>query len=613
MDRLTYLRQKAAGLPLCPGVYLMKNSSGEIIYVGKSKKLKNRVGSYFVNTNHGIKTDVMVSHVADFETILCDSEIEALTLENILIKKHTPKYNINLKDAKSYPYIKIADEPFPRISFSRDRKNDRAFYYGPYQSASVAHAAIETVNRAFSLPTCKRKFPRDIGKERPCIYAQMHRCIAPCTGNISEEEYSKIIASAKSILTGDIHSTVKALETQMLAYANEEKFEEAGRVRDTIRSLAALKEKQKIILDTDSTRDIWACFSNDLCHVLSTLAVRDGAISSKNDFLFGGGEIFDSESITLFLYNHYTQNPPPHEILLGFELESGDLELLSEYLKDIAGKKCEIKTPKIGKLRHVCEMAEKNAKEAAEKHVAAQEKSDKTLIELAKLLQLEVIPERVEAYDISNLGSEHITAGMIVYSNGKFLKSDYRQFKIKSADGKPDDYLSMREALSRRLAHLSDGTGSSLSSTPDLILIDGGVGHIGVVNDVMREMNITIPAFGMVKDDFHKTRALTDGENEINIALHNSVFHLIYKIQEEVHRYTVGAMQNAKRKTLKHSELENISGIGKTKAKYLLSRFGSVKRIAELDESALTGEKITAADAHAIAEYFKKRKGDTNL
>ena len=604
--KIEYLKEKAAALPLLPGVYLMKNEAGSIIYVGKSKKLKNRVSSYFIDTEHGIKTQRMVSQVRDFDTIICKTEIEALTLENTLIKKHTPKYNINLKDSKSYPYIKITGEPFPKIIMSRERRDDGATYLGPYSGTGIVYDAIETVQKIFRLPTCKRSFPRDIGKERPCIYRQMGRCMAPCTGEISQKEYLRHVESARHVLSGNIKKTSELLTREMYAAAEEERFEEAARLRDTVNSLKALKEKQKVVIDTDSLVDIWAVYTCDFCGVITVLSVRDGALNSKNDFLFPKAELLDDAALVSFMFNYYTTNTVPPKIALAGKIEDEALSLLSDFTATL-GKKTEIRIPQRGALRSLCDMALANARERADKHVSDSEKADMTLARLASLCSLEALPERIEAYDISNLGTEHITAGMIVFENGAFKKSDYRRFKITDIDG-TDDYASMREAISRRLSHIDDGS-PSLGEEPDLILLDGGKGHVNAVREVINSLGYGhIPLFGMVKDDYHKTRELTDGENDIGIAHENSVFVMLYKIQEEVHRYTVTSMHSAKRRDMRRSRLEDIAGIGKIKAKKLLLRFGSIKRIAEMSEQELLLSGLSAPDAHNIAEYFKSDK-----
>jgi excinuclease ABC subunit C len=600
---ITELRKKAAALPLQPGVYMMKDKHGKIIYVGKSRKLKNRVSSYFVG-EHNRKTERMVAQVADFDTILCDSEMEALSLENVLIKQHTPHYNIKLKDAKSYPYIKLTDGSYPRLLVTRDRGAGHGRYFGPYSGTSAAYAAADAVNRIFRLPTCRRVFPRDIGKERPCLYYQLGRCVAPCTGNVSEADYEKTVQSACAVLSGGVRDTVRLLEEEMLHYASNERFEDAARCRDSIAALNHLQEKQKVVADAHVEQDVFAVYADDTCGVLAMLTVREGKLCGKNEFVFSAAEIPDEESLSAFLYDFYRDGSKlPREVLLAFSLEEEEYETLSAVFSERAGRRVTLHTPQRGAKRSLCAMAEANAKEKAARYAADMVREDKTLISLCHLLGLEVLPERIEAYDISNLGAEHIKAAMVVYAEGGMKRSDYRTFSIKSTDG-IDDYAATREALTRRLSHVGDGS-PSLGTAPDLILLDGGRGHVHVGRAVLAELGLDIPIFGMVKDDFHKTRALTDGENEISIALDGGVFAMIYKIQEEVHRVAVRQTMGAKRKTLRRSKLEDIPGIGPARAKLLLSAFGGLsklKRARQDDIAAVRG--ISAGDAASVYRYF---------
>ena len=584
----------------------MKNKDGKIIYVGKSKKLKNRVSSYFSGKANSYKTAKMVSLVCDFDTILCDSEIEALTLENTLIKKHTPKYNIKLKDSKSYPYIKITDEPYPKLIVTRERSGEGS-YYGPYSGMSEAHSAKDAIGRVFLLPNCKRVFPRDIGKERPCLYRQMKRCCAPCAGDITENEYNLLIKSAKKVLEGKTAETVAELEKQMLAFAEKEQFEDALRCRDSIFALRKLSDKQKAVTDDKTQIDAISLYNDDLCGVISILSIRDGLLISKNEFLFSAEELFGSDAFSAFLFEYYAEsNRIPREILVDVALEEEDADALSAYLKEKAGHKVTLTEPKRSEKKKLCLMAEANAKERAARYRSEIEREDKALILLAKTLKLEILPERIEAYDISNIGKEHITASMVVYEDGRMKKSDYRSFKIKTTDG-VDDYGAMREALSRRLSHIGEDD-SSLGKTPDLILLDGGVGHVNTGKSVLFEMNASIPIFGMVKDEHHKTRTLTDGENEFSIAREQSVYGLIYRIQEEAHRFAVKRSSEAKRKTLRRSSLCDIKGIGEKKAKILLTAFGGVGKLSAASAEDIASVKgITRADAENIVKHFEAK------
>lgn len=609
-ELLTRLREKAAALPASPGVYLMKDKSGKIIYVGKSRKLKNRVQSYFIG-EHTRKTARMVAAVQDFDTILCDSEMEALSLENILIKQHTPYYNIKLKDAKSYPYIMLTRGDYPRLTVSRDRREGGARYFGPYTGIAAAYAARDAVNRIFRLPVCRRRFPEDIGRERPCLYAQMGRCVAPCTGSVPPEEYTRLVSDACAVLDGNIRATVAATEERMLRLAEAERFEEAARCRDAIAALRRLTERQKVVDDPGVDRDVLALYTDETASVLACLSVRDGKLCDKRELLFSAAELSEGDAMSAFLYDYYRDGAQiPRHILLGFPMEEEELSALSLAFSERAGHKIHLHIPQRGKLKRLCEMAEANARERAAAYREECVREDRTLVKLCSLLSLEVLPERIEAYDISNIGQEHIRASMVVYGDGRMKRSDYRSFTITSTDG-IDDYGAMREALLRRLSHIGDGS-PSLGSAPDLILLDGGVGHVHVGKAVLAELSLDIPLFGMVKDDFHKTRALTDGEREIGIAHESAVFTMIYKIQEEVHRTAVAGTMGAKRATLRRSKLQDIPGIGPVKAKKLLAAFGGLRRVraASVDDLAAV-RGIAPHEAAAVYRYFHKEEPDT--
>ncbi|MBE6620673.1 MAG: excinuclease ABC subunit UvrC [Ruminococcaceae bacterium] len=598
------LLQKANALPLCPGVYLMKDRAGKVIYVGKSRKLKNRVSQYFQNGEKAVKTARMVSLVADFDYFICDTEIEALSLENTLIKQYTPKYNIRLKDAKSYPYIKVTAEEYPRIIMTRTRQADRGRYFGPYSGTATVFSIIDTLQRTLGLADCKHRFPRDIGRVRPCLYYQMGRCCGICTGNVSPEEYGERIDMAVDILRGKTAQVRRRTEEEMLRCAEEERYEAAAAHRDTLRALERLSDRQNVVAAPDAEQDIVGLYSDDICSCISVFYIRGGAVSDKSDFVFGRDQLTEASDMSAFLCEHYrVRTYVPHEILLSFSMEEEELQTLSAYLTDLAGHKVVVRTPERGHLRTLARMVEDNARERASKHKEALEKDDGALLRLAQLCGLEVYPERIEAYDISNLGSEHLTAGMIVCREGQFKRSDYRTFHIKGVTG-TDDYASMREALSRRLSHLGDEDGS-FATAPDLILLDGGRGHVGVIRQLLDEMGLDIPVFGMVKDDYHKTRALCSDTEEISIAREQQVFMLLYRIQEEVHRYTVSRMDAAKRKTLKTSSLQKIPGIGEAKAKALLTALGGLGAIKQASVEQLAAVKgIGKRDAQAVYAYF---------
>lgn len=621
-EKRAQLLEKANALPLCPGVYMMRDKAGKIIYVGKSRKLKNRVSQYFHEGEKAAKTSRMVERVDDFDVILCENEIEALTLENTLIKRHAPKYNIKLKDAKSYPYIKVTvQEPYPRILMSRKRDADGARYFGPYSGTAVVYSIIDTLRKTLGLAACKRSFPKDIGKGRPCIYKQIGQCVAPCAGNVTSEEYQALIKDAMSILGGNTKEAKRSLTERMLRHAENEEYEAAARCRDSIAALDRLSAKQIAVGDPEAEFDAIALYSDGVASGLSVFYVRGGAIVDKEDFFFPAEKIVELENISSLICAVYSAREYiPREVLFYNTLDEQEYALIADYLgrrarllseqadaAKSATPKIGVRTPKRGDARRLCELVYENARLHCQRQQAEDERDSGVLVRLAQLLSLEVVPERIEAYDISNLSSEHITAAMIVCENGSLKRADYRSFKIRTLTA-PDDYAAMREALSRRFAHLADSTGS-FSHLPDLILLDGGRGHVAAARTVLAEFGLDVPVFGMVKDEHHKTRSLTDGEQEISIAREQAVFVLIYKLQEEVHRFAVSRMDKAKRKTLRRSSLEDIPGIGPAKAKKLLLNLGSIQKIGEADVETLRHVgKLSERDARAVADYFAGRK-----
>ena len=598
------LLTKANALPIRPGVYIMRDRAGKIIYVGKSAKLKNRVSQYFQNSEKNVKTAKMVASVFDFDYVLCDTEIEALSLENSLIKQYSPRYNIRLKDSKTYPYIKIKNEEYPKIEFTRKRLADKARYFGPYQGASTVFGIMSLLNKTLGIPSCKLSFPKDIGKGRECLYYQMKQCCGVCMGHVNKDEYNELIRCAVDILKGNTREAISSLEAKMYAHSEAEQYEAAIKCRDTIRALEKIREKQKVVDSPDAEYDVIALYSDELCSALAIYSVREGILNGKNDYVFGADKILDDASITAFLVDYYSHSDSiPKKIVLD-ETVTVENELLSCFLSEQSGRKVTLWTPQRAEMKRLCDMILDNAKEKAQAYVKEYEKDNSILFRLAELLELESVPQRIEAYDISNLGSEHKTGGMVVYVDGKPKKSDYRSFNIKEVDG-TDDYACMRETLRRRLSHLSDTQGS-MGEYPDLILLDGGKTHVSAVREILNEMEIEIPIFGMVKDDFHKTRALCTETEEISIAREQAVYGLIFRIQEEVHRYTVSKMSNAKSKTIKKSSLEKIKGIGSAKAKSLLAHFGGITAVKNASFEELCAVKgITQNDARAIIDYYK--------
>ena len=607
MTIIERLRDKANSLPQVPGVYIMKGQDDVIIYVGKSKKLKNRVTSYFSSTPKTAKTARMVSLVRDFDYIVCDTEIEALALENTLIKKHSPKYNIKLKDAKSYPYIKVTREEYPRLYITRDRRSDGGHYFGPYQSSAQARTALEAVMKIFAIPTCKRQFPRDIGRERPCIYRDMGRCVAPCVPDITVDEYRALIKQAEWVLDGNTRGAVAGLTEEMREAAENMQFERAAMLRDSIRALTSLAEKQKVVADSKVMRDVFAIYTSEVEGVLAMLSIRGGALINKNEFILSSSELTSGEDALSLIADYYeSMGSVPREVMLDFPLSPDDLELLSEYLTLLAPYKVTVRIPERGDGRRLCDMALENAREAARQYRLEGEREDKSVRRLAELLGLSEMPRRIEAYDISNWGNDNIVASMVVWEAGKLKKSDYRAFNIKTTDG-ADDYASMREALTRRLSHIGDGT-ASLGEAPDLILLDGGVGHVHTVREVLSELNIEVALFGMVKDDYHKTRAITDGETEISIAREMNVYGFVFNLQEEAHRFALKHSTGGKKRSLTRSSLEKIEGIGPKKAKLLLHAM-TLAEIRHASVEALEAVKgVSRRDAERIYAYYHKKK-----
>ena len=584
----------------------MKDKGGEVIYVGKSAALKNRVSQYFGGGEKNAKTRRMVSLVYDFDYILCDTEMEALALENSKIKQYSPKYNIKLKDDKSYPYIKVTKEEYPRLVMTRKRTSDGGAYFGPYSNSATVRTIIRTVSQTVGLPVCKKVFPRDIGKERPCLYAQIGRCAAPCSGDLSKEAYAELVKSACVILRGDISEEKKRLTGLMESAAEELNFELAAKYRDRINALTALYAKQKVVSSPDTNVDAIGIYSDDAITVLSFFFIRSGMIADTDSFEFVGGCIGDE--ITSFLSSFYENRMPAQSVLVSDLLPSEEAELLSAHLTEKYGRKTEVRSVKRGKNKALCDMAAENAAYKAKLSKENDEKSTKILASLAVALGLEVVPDRIESYDISNFGDENITAGMIVLNGTSFSKQDYRVFKIKESEHE-DDYASMREVITRRVKNTTEKKSAAYPVLPDLILLDGGKTHVAAVREVLGQLGVDIPVFGMVKDDKHKTRALCDEYNDVEILNDKPLYMFIYRIQEEVHRFAISRMSAAKRKTLKTSSLEKIKGVGPSAAKALLSHFGSISAVKKASREELASVKgVTAAAAENIYNYYNGEK-----
>lgn len=558
----------------------MKNSAGDVVYVGKSKKLRNRVSQYFERIPHTVKTEKMVESVFDFDYILTSSENEALVLENIQIKKYLPKYNILLKDDKNYPYIKITHGEYPRITVTRKRVADKGEYFGPYSNIGSAGKLADTIGKMFELPTCKKSFPKDIGKERPCLNYHIGRCVGVCTGNVTKEQYDKIIADVRAFLKGSKEKAISELEKKMLAASENLDFEKAAIYRDTVKGLKALRDGQKVQGDIEKNADVIAVYDGEDGCAMVIATIREGCFEDKLSYRFGRDGIVGIETVCSALFDIYSEKSDiPQKIITNFDVSGEDAESLCEFLSEKAGKKVHISTAKIGDNKKLCDMVLANAKEYVLQYNEKQRKEGKTVVALAKLLCLEVVPERIESYDVSNWGNDFISTGMIVAEHGSFARQSYRSFNAKKNNSQ-NDCACMAEAVERRIKRALAGDKSFLP-LPDLILADGGDMQVHAINEVLEKLKVYIPVFGMVKDRHHKTRTLTNGYEEISIATNGEIFGFIYKIQEEVHRFSLLRMDKRRRDSVKHSSLEKLEGIGPARAKAIMEHFGSLSKLKE--------------------------------
>lgn len=603
------LWEKAKLLPLSPGVYLMHSKSGKIIYVGKSRALKNRVSSYFApSSHHRGKTARMVAAVDDFEVYLTATELEALLQEDKFIKQFSPRYNIKLKDGGGYPYIRISDECYPSLSIAWRRTNGGR-YFGPYSSASVAKGIIESANAAFGLPTCGKEFPKDIGKGRPCLNYQIGRCIGVCRrGAVSEKDYAETISSVVHFLRGDFAFLTKELEARMLKASDHLNFELAARYRDMIKAVKRLGDKQQIVADIDLDCDAVGYYADDLGAELTVLFIRHGAIVDRQNFEFGADEIIDEQALIGFLAQFYTRRGfVPPNIFLGFDIDDDEKKLLCDCFAEITSSQVNIAVPQRGIKKSLVETAERNARELLLHSRAVEAKRTGALAEIAEFLHLETLPDRIESYDISNSGTELASCGMIVLEKGRFAKRKYRSFNISGEIN--DDCSMLREALGRRFDHSSDENGWEY---PDLILMDGAEQQVLVCREILAERGIDIPVFGMIKDEHHKTRTLTDGMSEIGLIRRQDLFVFFYKIQEEVHRYALERMDARRRKKVKQSSLTSVKGVGEAKANALLLHFGTLEALknASTDEIACV-KGINPETAKAVYDFLHSAKEKT--
>jgi len=604
--KMKELRQKAMALPLQPGVYIMKNRQGEIIYIGKAKKLKNRVSQYFGSqNNHTEKVRRMVDNVDDFEYIITDSEFECLILECSLIKQHTPKYNILLKDDKGYSYIRVTNEEWRRLSYVLQKADDGARYIGPYKSSYYVKSSVEEANKIFGLPTCSRRFPEDFGRFRPCLNFHIKQCCAPCTGRVKLKDYNERVESALAYLSGDNSETLRVLQDRMTAAAEALDFERAARYRDQIASMKKLRDKQKVVdINLDE---------------LDVIAVaREKNKGSATVFRFNDSRLYDTENFIIddvddevdfrsqFLLRYYTlRSEIPAHIALDGEIE--DRENTELWLSEKKGRRVYLNIPQRGTQKNLVDMCQKNAFEALGQLRGVTGKQLSVLDELKNLLGLDKLPEYIESYDISNLAGADNVAGMVVFENARPLKSAYRKFKIKSFSGQ-DDYGSMAEVLTRRLNEYKkaqeEGVETGFGRLPDLILLDGGKGQVGAVLPVVAASGLPIPVFGMVKDDHHRTRAIVSDTGEIAIRPNRAVFTFVTNIQDEVHRYSIG-FNRQQRKRVLGSTLEEIDGIGKKRAKELMRFFRTIKKISTATVEELEqAPGMTHPAAVSVYNYF---------
>lgn len=604
-NKIKELRAKAMSLPLTPGVYIMRDKNKKIIYIGKAKALKNRVSQYFgSHTNHTPKVIRMVENVDTFDYIVTDSEFEALVLECSLIKQYTPHYNILLKDDKGYSYIKITNEQWPRIKAVKQIDNDGAQYIGPYMSSYYVKNAVDQAVKIFKLPTCGRKFPQDIGKGRPCLNYHIKLCSAPCTGKITHKEYTENLKEAVEFLKGGNNADIKKMTEEMNLAAENLEFERAARIRDRINAIKKMGDSQKVVCSKIKEQDVLAVVTEGNTACFEVFKFKNSALYDREHFIIGDVDDLPQARHEFITGYYYKRNDIPPRITVDGSVN--DTELLQQWLSEVLGKKVVIFQPQKGEQLQLVEMCKKNAAEHLAHRRGAAGKDTMALNTLGELLGLDGAPNYIESYDISNQNGTANVAGMIVFENGRPLKSAYRRFEIKTVAGQ-DDYGSMAEVIERRLneyeKHKDEGVG--FGRMPDLILLDGGKGQVNAVSQVMKRMGYNIPLFGMVKDNKHRTRAITDAGKEIAINNKRSVFTLVSNIQEEVHRFAIGYHRQKRKTTSFKSSLTEIEGVGERRAKALLKHFGTIANIKEADlqelETAPTMNKVVA---RAVYSYF---------
>jgi excinuclease ABC subunit C len=609
-------------LPRKPGVYIMRDDKDVILYVGKAINLHNRVRSYFrENIGRGPAIDQMVSLIARFEYIVTDSELEALVLENNLIKENSPKYNTLLKDDKTYPYIKVTvGEDYPRILFSRTMKKDKSRYFGPYTSAAAVKDTIELLNKLYQLRTCNRVLPRDTGLERPCLNYHIKQCLAPCQGYVSKEEYRQQVAGALEFLNGNYSPILKDLEEKMKKAAEAMEFEDAARYRDLLSSVRQVSQKQKITEGVGEDKDILALYQDETEAVVQVFFVRDGKLIGREHYYMTHVPENNKPAILQDFVKQFYAGTPfiPRELMLQYEIE--DAELIEKWLSERKGSRVYLKVPKIGSKEKLVELAQKNAElvlsQDKEKIKREEGRTIGAMKEIAGWLDLPGL-QRVEAFDISNINGFETVGSMVVYEKGKPKRSDYRKFKLRTVTG-PDDYASMHEVLTRRFTHgmreqeemqekeLGAEYGS-FTRFPDLIMMDGGRGQVNICLKVLDELHLNIPVCGMVKDDNHRTRGLYYNNIEIPIDRGSEGFKLITRIQDEAHRFAIEYHRSLRSKEQVHSILDDIPGIGPSRRKALMKKYQSLEAIREASAEDLADtESMNEKAAQAVYEFLHK-------
>lgn len=606
------IQEELKKLPGKPGVYLMHDEKDEIIYVGKAISLKNRVRQYFQSSrNKGVKIEQMVTHITRFEYIVTDSELEALVLECNLIKEHRPKYNTMLMDDKAYPFIKVTvDEAFPRIMMARRMVKDKAKYFGPYTSAGAVKDTIELIRKLYKVRSCNRRLPRDTGKERPCLNYHIHQCDAPCQGYVSQEAYRKSIDEVLRFLGGNYDHILKELEEKMLQASEDMEFEKAIEYRELLGSVKKIAQKQKITDTAGNDRDILAAATDKEDAVVQVFFIRGGRLIGRDHFYLKlNGDETKGEIISSFIKQFYAGTPYiPSELMTQTEIEDG--EILEQWLSQKRGHRVHIRVPKKGTKEKLVELAEKNASLVLSKDRERLKREEGRTIgavkEIARLLGLEDL-NRMEAYDISNISGFASVGSMVVYEKGKPKRNDYRKFRIKSVQG-PDDYASMKEVLTRRFRHgleeREEGKGAgSFTAFPDLILMDGGKGQVGIALQVLDELHLHIPVCGMVKDDNHRTRGLYYNNEEIPIDRNSEGFKLITRIQDEAHRFAIEFHRKLRSKEQVHSILDDIPGVGPARRKDLMKHFASLDEVRKADVEDL--KKLPSMNEKSAQEVYK--------